>query len=62
MDEFKFVNWSATAREAIKKQLQDLKFMREFTRDSTMTEKDAIRLGRELNKKMYGKHYKKDLE
>lgn len=50
MDSFADINWSAVAREAIKKRIELLKKFKEFTKDSTMTEEDAIRLGREVNK------------
>lgn len=52
MNLFPEINWSAVAREAIKKRINMMKFMEEFTKNSEMTQKDAIRLGRELNKKI----------
>ena len=52
MDSFEDINWSAVAREAIKKRIKMLETIREFTKDSTMTEEDAIKLGRELNKRL----------
>lgn len=56
MDQFEFMNWSAVARAAIKDRLQMLKEFREFTKDSTMTEKDAIKMGRELKRKIAERH------
>jgi len=52
MDTFQEINWSAVARQAIKKKVMLLKQIREFTKDSTFTEEDALRLGREVNKKL----------
>ena len=50
MQEFVEMNWSAVARAAIKKRLILLREFREFTKDSELTEEDAIRLGKEINK------------
>lgn len=52
MDIFQEINWSAVAREAIRKKVLLLKQFREFAKDSTFTEEDALRLGREVNKKV----------
>jgi len=52
MDIFQEINWSAVARQAIKKKIMLLKQIREFTKDSTFTEEDALRLGREVNKRI----------
>lgn len=57
MDEFPEMNWSAVAREAIKQKITLLKKFREFTKDSTMTEEDALRLGRKVNQAV-AKRYK----
>ena len=52
MDQFKEINWSAVAREAIKKKIKLLEQFREFTKDSTFSEEDALRLGKEASKKV----------
>lgn len=52
MDSFQEINWSAVARQAIKKKVMLLKQIKEFTKDSTFTEEDALRLGKEVNKKI----------
>ena len=57
MDQFEFMNWSAVARAAIKEKVKMLSVFKEFTKDSTMTEEDAIKLGRELNKRLAKRHY-----
>lgn len=52
IDEHPEINWSEIARQAILKKIDELAFVKEFTRDSTMTEEDAEKLGRQLNKKV----------
>lgn len=56
MDQFNEINWSAIAREAIKKRILLLKKFGEFSKDSELTEEDAIRIGREINKKAVKKY------
>ncbi len=56
MDVFHEINWSAVAREAIKNRILMLKKFKEFTKKSTLTEEDALRLGKEVNKNL-SKHY-----
>ena len=56
MDKFQDINWSAVAREAIKNKVILLKKFKEFTKDSSLTEKDALELGRKVNKSL-SKHY-----
>jgi len=51
MEEFPEINWSEIARAAIMRRILVLKKFREFTKDSEITEEDALRLGREVNKK-----------
>ncbi len=58
MDLFQEINWSAVARTAIKNRIDMLKKFKEFTRDSTLTEEDALRIGKEVNKGL-AKHYRK---
>ena len=60
MDKFPEINWSAVARETIKKRIFLLTKLREFTRDSELTEKDALELGRKINKAMHEKLSKED--
>lgn len=49
MDDFAEINWSAVAREAINEKIKDLEFIKKFKSKSTITDEDAINLGRELN-------------
>ena len=52
MDSFKEINWSAVAREAFEKQVDGYEVLKRFTSDSTLTEEDAIRLGRDLARRL----------
>lgn len=56
MDKFPEMNWSAVAREAIKQKIILLKKFRDFTKDSTMTQEDALRLGNEVSKAVAKRH------
>ena len=58
METFPEMNWSEVARQAFMQRIKDLEFLRRFKSDSTLTEEDALRLGRELNKNL-AKRYKK---
>ena len=57
MDQFKEMNWSEVARRAIIQKIEFLKLFEQATKNSTFTEKDAIRLGRKVNERM-AKRYK----
>lgn len=52
MDNFAEINWSAVAREAFDEKINDLEFIKKFKSKSTLTDEDAIKLGRELNKNL----------
>lgn len=52
MDSFEEINWSAVAREAFNDKIHDLEFIKRFKAKSTMTEADALRLGKELNRNL----------
>lgn len=52
MDKFVEINWSAVAREAFMQKIKDLEFLKEFKSKSTLTEEDAVKLGRELNERL----------
>jgi len=58
METFPEMNWSEVARQAFMQKLKDLEFLKKFKSDSTLTEEDALRLGRELNKNL-AKRYKR---
>ena len=59
MENFPEMNWSEVARQAFMQRIKDLEFLKKFKSDSTLTEEDALRLGRKLNKNL-AKRYKKD--
>ena len=56
MDSFQEINWSAVARDAIKRKIQMLEKFRQFIKDSTLTEKEALILGREVSERAMKKH------
>ena len=58
MEKFPEMNWSEVARQAFMQRIKDLEFLKKFKSDSTLTEEDALKLGRELNKNL-AKRYKK---
>ncbi len=57
MDKYKVLNWSAVAREAFEGKIMDLEFLEHFKSESKLTEQDAVRLGRELNKKLSKRYF-----
>ncbi len=62
MTELKGVNWSEETRQFLEervKRLRALKQLDEATKNSELTEEDAVRLGRVINKRLWEKHYKK---
>ena len=52
MEGFPDINWSAVAREAIKKKMEMLEKFKEFVKESEFTEEDAAKLGAEMSKKI----------
>jgi len=56
MEAFQDINWSAVARQAIKKKLLMLEKFKEFTKDSTLTEEEALEFGRQVSEKAMKKH------
>lgn len=52
MDSFAEINWSAVAREAFDEKMRDLELIKKFKSKSTINEEDALKLGRELNKRL----------
>ena len=52
MDSFPEMNWSEVARQAFKQKVEDMEFLRKFKSKSTFTEKDALRLGAEVSRKV----------
>lgn len=52
MEAFPEINWSEVARQAFKQKIEDMDLLRKFKANSTLTEKEALTLGKELNKKL----------
>ncbi|MBI5046919.1 hypothetical protein HZC07_04285 [Candidatus Micrarchaeota archaeon] len=52
LEEFPEINWSEVARQAFMQKIKDLQFLKEFKSESEMTEGEALRLGREVRKKI----------
>ncbi len=59
MDETKEINWSEIARIAIKEKLTQIKLFKAITAKSRLTEKDALELGRKINKSLH-ERYKRE--
>ncbi|MFB6246685.1 MAG: hypothetical protein ABEI74_03795 [Candidatus Pacearchaeota archaeon] len=59
MDKNKFINWSEVARQAIKEKVSQLSLLNSIAKDSKLTKKDAIEMGREIKKSMH-ERYKED--
>jgi hypothetical protein len=53
MDESKEINWSEVARVAIKTKITQLKILKTISSKSKFTEKDALELGRKINKSLH---------
>jgi len=58
MDESKEINWSEVARSAIKTKVTQLKILKTISAKSKLTEKDALELGRKINKSLYKRYTK----
>lgn len=56
MDSFQEINWSAVARQAFDQKISDLELLNKIKADSTLTNNEAIRLGREINKTLAKKY------
>lgn len=52
MELFIEMNWSAVARKAFEEKINDLEFIKRFKSKSVLTEEDAIKIGRELNRNL----------
>ena len=50
MDSFPEMNWSEVARQSFAVKIRDLEFLRKFTSDSSLTDQDALRIGKEVSK------------
>ena len=55
MESFPEINWSEVARQAFHQKINDLEFLRKFKSESSLTEEDALNLGKELSQKIRAK-------
>jgi hypothetical protein len=56
MDKTKFINWSEVAREAIREKIGQLSILNAIIEKSTLTEQDALDIGRDIKKSMHKKY------
>lgn len=56
MASFKYINWSEVARAAIISKLQVLEKMDRLLSKSRLTQEDAIKYGRVINRHIWKKH------
>ena len=56
MRRHKEIKWSEVAREALWNQARKLELMDKFLSKSTLTEKDALEMGRKVNEAVARKH------
>lgn len=59
LSEFKVMNWSEVAREAFEKKIIQLRILESFSKDSELTEEDALKLGRKVNEALAKRSSKK---
>lgn len=59
LEDFPEINWSEVARQAFMQKIKDLEFLKAFKSESEMTEEEALRLGKEVRKKL-GKRFRED--
>ncbi|HLD79293.1 MAG TPA: hypothetical protein VJA18_01925 [Candidatus Nanoarchaeia archaeon] len=60
MDTFEDINWSAVAREAIKGKISQLRLLKVISSKSKLSEKDALKLGRKINKSLHERFIKEN--
>jgi predicted transcriptional regulator len=58
MDELPEMNWSEIARKAISEKVQEYTLFKSIVKKSKLTEQDAIRMGREVNKALHERYRK----
>jgi len=59
METFQEINWSEVARQAFAEKIKELEFLTKFKSKSTLTEKEALKLGRELSKNLAKRYLSK---
>ncbi len=53
MDKSKEINWSEVARAAIRTKVSQLRILKAISAKSKLTERDALELGRKINKSLH---------
>ena len=56
MDESKEMNWSEVARTAIREKVSQLRVLKAISAKSHLTEKDALDLGKKINKSLHARY------
>ena len=56
MDHFPEINWSEVARQAIVQKTRQLEQLNQFFSRSTLTEQDAIEIGRQIKRRVWKRH------
>jgi hypothetical protein len=56
MDELPEMNWSEIARKAIAEKVAEYKLFKSIVSKSKMTEEDAVKLGRAVNKSLHERY------
>ena len=56
MDNSKEINWSEVARAAIKTKVAQLRILKSISAKSKFSEKDALELGRKINKSLHQRY------
>jgi len=60
MDQIRDINWSEVARAAIKIKVEQMKILNKIISKSRFTEKDALEMGRKINKAIHNRYYKNE--
>ena len=58
MDSLPEINWSEIARRAISKEIKEYRMFKSIVYKSKLTEKDALGLGRKVNKSLHERYEK----
>jgi len=60
MEQFPETNWSEIARQAFLQRVKDMEFLKKFKEKSTLTQEDALQMGKALNKKLAKRYNKRN--
>ena len=52
MEEFKDVNWAEVGRQAFRERVEDIRLLKEIKARSRLKQKDALDIGKVINKSM----------